>query len=61
MAQEGPENYHDPGKIRLKRLSSQVRELNTLIRKVKRINNYATTEYVDGQLIIDLERSSRGE
>lgn len=61
MAQEGFEDYHDPGKIRLKRLSSQVRELNTLIRKVKRINSYATTEYVDGQMIIDLERSSRGE
>lgn len=55
---ECPGALHEPGKKRLKRLSSQVKELNTLIHKVKRINSYATTEYVDGQTIVDLDRSS---
>jgi PAS domain S-box-containing protein len=45
----------------LVRLSSQVQELNDLIHKVKRINSYATTEYVDGQTIVDLDRSSGAE
>jgi PAS domain S-box-containing protein len=48
-------------RVWLKRLSSQVQELNALIRKVKRINSYATTEYVDGQTIVDLDRSSGAE
>jgi signal transduction histidine kinase len=48
----------DHGKDRLNRLSGQVDELNALIRKVKRINSYATTEYVGGQMIVDLDRSA---
>jgi PAS domain S-box-containing protein len=58
MRQDQNESALDSGKNRLDRLCSQVEELNALIRKVKRINHYATTEYVDGQMIVDLERSS---
>jgi PAS domain S-box-containing protein len=58
MCQDSVDDLPDGGQERLQRLSSQVEELNTLIRKVKRINSYATTEYVDGQTIVDLDRSS---
>jgi hypothetical protein len=58
MSENRIDGIHEQGQNRLKRLSNQVDELNALIRKVKRINSYATTEYVDGQTIVDLDRSS---
>lgn len=61
MHQDSADHFQNHGKEQLKRLASQVEELNALIRKVKRINNYATTEYVDGQTIVDLDRSAGRE
>ena len=58
LRQGQPQALRSPDDTRLQRLSNQIQELNGLIGKVKRINSYATTEYVDGQVIIDLERSS---
>jgi hypothetical protein len=58
MHHDAFDGSQDPGKDRLNRLSGQVEELNALIRKVKRIKSYTATEYVDGQMIVDLDRSS---
>jgi PAS domain S-box-containing protein len=58
MHQDSFGRSQDHGMDRLNRLSGQVEELNALIRKVKRIKNYAATEYVDGEMIVDLDRSS---